>query len=55
MDPPTPESSGSTTRTEAPPDTADWASVSCVVSLPWAFCTLNSDAGNPALVRASVM
>ncbi len=54
MDAPTPESSGSTTRTLAPAEMADWASVSWVASLPWAFWTVNLDGLSPALVNASV-
>ncbi len=33
---------------------ADWASVSWVESLPWAFWTLKSEELSPAVVKASV-
>ncbi len=54
MEVPVPESRGSTTRTVAPDEMADWASVSWVASLPWAFWTLNSEALSPAVVKARV-
>ena len=52
MDTPTPESSASTTSTLAPAEMADWASVSWVASLPWAFWMVNCDELIPALVKA---
>ena len=54
MEVPTPESSGSTTSTVAPEVMADWASVSWVVSLPWAFWTVKSEVLSPAVVNARV-
>jgi hypothetical protein len=43
---------GSTTRTWAPDGTADWASVSWVVSLPCAFWMLYCEGARPAALNA---
>src|ERR1700733_11026213 len=50
---PTPESSGSTTRTVAPLVMAVCASASWVASWPRAFWMVNCDVLSPAAVRAS--
>jgi hypothetical protein len=41
-------------RTLAPLAMSDWASVSSVVSLPWALDTMNCDALSPAVWKALV-
>ena len=51
---PTPASSGSTTSTVAPDEMSDWASVSCVESLPWAFWMMVSEVLSPAAANAWV-
>src|SRR5665213_947945 len=54
MELPTPGSSGSTTRTVAPDVISDWASVSWVESLPWAFWMIVSELLSPAAANALV-
>src|SRR5947209_13530739 len=49
---PVPESSGQMISTVAPLVIADCAMLTCVASLPSAFCTVKSAAGSPAAANA---
>src|ERR1700722_18296343 len=50
---PVPESSGQMISTVAPLAMADCAMLTCVASLPSAFCTVRSDDGSPAAANAA--